>query len=83
MTDNLLERVALAIEAAELTWKANTGGDSASCVDCPNDVKARAAIEAMREPSAKMVEVAENFDGDRAQRGYREMIDAALKPDPS
>lgn len=41
-----LEEAAKAVEAAELAWKAANGGDKASCIDCPDEVKATAAITA-------------------------------------
>lgn len=43
----LVEGVEMTIEATELDWKAKNGGDDASCVDCPDEIKARAAILAV------------------------------------
>lgn len=58
----MIEKVAIAIEANEGM--------------CPETI-ARAAIEAMREPSAAMLEVMDGFE--MYASGYRAMIDAALK----
>ena len=46
LSPTALEEAAKAIEAAELAWKAANGGDKASCIDCPDEVKATAAITA-------------------------------------
>src|SRR4051812_39343740 len=84
----MVERIAQAISAAELEWKEANGGDDASVVDCPDEVKAYAALEAMREPTEEMVNrgVYRYSNGDPndspAPWGIRDawcaMIDAAL-----
>jgi len=48
MSTEAEERVAKAIDAAQLKWKAENGGDKASCNDCPPEFIARAAIAAVR-----------------------------------
>jgi hypothetical protein len=50
----ILDAVAAAIKAAELKWKAENGGDLASCVDCPDETKAHAAIEAYKIAGARL-----------------------------
>lgn len=54
MTDDMMERVARAIDEAGLAWKRDNGGDAASWHEIPSEVFARAAIAAMREPTSKM-----------------------------
>lgn len=44
-----VEKIARAIEAAELEWKAANGDDDASCLDCPGNVKATSALSVIRE----------------------------------
>lgn len=46
LSPTALEAAAKAVEAAELAWKAANGGDNASCIDCPDEVKATAAVTA-------------------------------------
>lgn len=90
--NDMVEKVARAIKAAELKWKAENGGDNASCSDCPDTIKGRAAIEAMHEPTAEMKQATREVrfiavpcaNGDAilpagAHDVWRAMIDAALK----
>ena len=46
--DNMIARAAKAIEAAEIKWLTEQGSDY------PGEIKARAVIEAMREPTPDM-----------------------------
>jgi hypothetical protein len=39
---------------------------------------ARAAIKAMREPTSKMIRIADEYDDSRCIQGYQALIDAAL-----
>jgi hypothetical protein len=75
----MVERVAVAISNAQMAWKAANGGDDASVVDCPDEVLARAAIEAMREPTDQMVGAANRNNHPRDVDTWRTMIDEALK----
>lgn len=78
----MIGRVARAIDAAEMAWKSRNGGDAASCIDCPDDVKARAAIAAMREPTDAMITAADGITDDPFQvtrLTYQAMIGEALR----
>lgn len=80
MASEMVERVAKAIEVAELRWKAENGGDDDSCVDCPGEVKARAAIEEMREPTEAMANEANDVNLDEPfWPAWYAAIDEALK----
>ena len=72
----LIERVAEAIRTSEAYWWNRS--------DEPDDglaeTLARAAIEAMREPTAEMINAPSNLDG--IVDAYRAMIDAALGQPP-
>ncbi len=89
-----IQEVAAAINAAELKWKAENGGDVASCLDCPDDVKARAALECLARPTEEMIVVGDQEiivslndhrgvwrDPTPAHAAYCAMIDAVLRGD--
>lgn len=75
MTDSMVDRVAVAILAANDVGPTNYW------------TLARAAIAAMREPTKAMedVELYDNWSWDdiSPRRAWQTMIDAALKPDPA
>lgn len=71
MTNTMIERVAKALE------KNLEGKEFSSFEDA-----ARAAIEAMREPTPKMIEAAQST-ADPYCESWPVMIDAALSEDPS
>ena len=95
-TENMVEKVALAIHKSVAGDPNRWGyvGDAQDLTDVVIDDRvdliavARAAIEAMREPTQDMgLAVSEGCGeygccGDRAFEHWQAMIDAALKPDP-
>ncbi len=73
----MIQRVAMAMTVADLEW----GNVRQTEEPAPMDVLARAAIEAMREPTEAMLKA---FYGDTPVEqwlgnDWRDMIDAALK----
>lgn len=46
MNQRAIQTVAMAVTTAQMKWKAENGGDKASCVDCPDEVIAAAVITA-------------------------------------
>jgi hypothetical protein len=79
----MVERVARAIfpEAEDYTWDdfANAPNGSAERITASvYRMRARAAIEAMREPTEAMVHAGMSEEGTDLPSEYRAMIDAAL-----
>lgn len=64
--DRAIEAGARAVTAAQMKWKAENGGDKASCVDCPDELIAAAVIAA--------------YETQRAAEGLNDCIDNAGKP---
>lgn len=71
MSEDMVEKVADAIETA-----------MASDDNSPSDL-ARAAIEAMREPTLAMAQEGAWAGHETVEASWRAMIDAALNPPPS
>lgn len=89
MTETMVEKVGLAIRVARWEWVTANAGKSPEWPHVPIDVLARAAIEAMREPSTTMVDAGVAYALNVSIHGeggwsryveakYRAMIDAAL-----
>lgn len=86
--DTMLARLARALEAAQMKWKAENGGDAASCVDCPNEVLVLAVLAELREPTLEMrdagADAAASYDSryehprDAAGRVWEDIIDHIL-----
>lgn len=77
LTDEVVEVVSNAIEAAELKWKAESGGDDVSCVECPADVKARAALlAALTHIGEACARTAEGYDETMGRCRWEELNDA-------
>jgi hypothetical protein len=78
---SMVERVARAIDVAGTAWLNEQSG-RVEWYDVPGEVLARAAIEAMREPTRAMTRAIRDPGGwveDMPEEIYRQMIDAALK----
>jgi hypothetical protein len=85
---SMVEKVARAIDVAGTTWL-NEQPWRVEWYDVPGEVLARAAIEAMREPSEEMLAAAESgytlsnpycdYSEAAFKRAVERMIDAALK----
>lgn len=78
MDSDMVERVAKAIDVAFIEWK-----DTPGTPPMPwNETLARAAIEAMREPTTAMLHASTmqvpTWDNDASRRKWQAMIDAAL-----
>jgi hypothetical protein len=77
---SMVEQVARAIDVAGTTWLNEQSG-RVEWYDVPGEVLARAAIEAMREPTRAMTRAIRDPGGwvDMPEEIYRQMIDAALR----
>jgi hypothetical protein len=78
---SMVEQVARAIDVAGTAWLNEQSG-RVEWYDVPGEVLARAAIEAMMEPTRAMTRAIRDPGGwveDMPEEIYRQMIDAALK----
>jgi hypothetical protein len=78
---SMIGKVARAIDVAGTAWLNEQSG-RVEWYDVPGEVLARAAIEAMREPTRAMTRAIRDPGGwveDMPEEIYRQMIDAALK----
>lgn len=79
MSDSMVERVAMAINAGGMAWLNENDPKrmSLSWADVPDEVFARAAIEAMKEPTEAMKKTGEDAmpDGLRWSPEYGDAID--------
>lgn len=79
MTEKITERVSDAIRRARLQWAVdNEGHGGSSNADCPNDVLARAAIEAMKEPTQQMRNAGYHYT-EFPEHMWEDMVIAALE----
>jgi len=92
VTDEMVEKAAIAANEAMLKWKAANGGDNASCIDCPDAIIVMACLTAAlanhvvvpKEPTEAMINVGVEArwqscvrDANSVYEIYRAMISAA------
>ena len=81
-TSEMVDRVAKAINAAGMAWLAKhmLAKHITMTWDVPDEVFARAAIEAMREPTPEMTKAAwAKYEQGHLKTAWRLMIDEAMK----
>lgn len=84
----MVEHVAFAINRAGISWleENDPKRTQLTWADVPDEVFARAALAAMREPTRRMIDHANSVvlpdaDNDQCPQFYREMIEFALNED--